>query len=191
MPISKARAQASTRLWPSCPMSCRIRTSFLRSAAPVTQTTCISIQPFFFSSRRRHTRSLRDWSSDMCSSDLHGRWRLAPFAKARGVTRQYQGDALILETRFETDQGSVRLIDFMPPRGGNSNMVRMVVGENGTVNMSMELAVRFGYGARVPWINRQEDGTLRIIAGADQVVLRTAVPVSVKDNCIVGDFAVQ
>src|SRR5690349_24523942 len=27
---------------------------------------------FFFSSRRRHTRSLRDWSSDVCSSDLHG-----------------------------------------------------------------------------------------------------------------------
>src|SRR5690349_24893058 len=25
---------------------------------------------FFFSSRRRHTRSLRDWSSDVCSSDL-------------------------------------------------------------------------------------------------------------------------
>src|SRR6266496_4983121 len=33
---------------------------------------------FFFSSRRRHTRSLRDWSSDVCSSDLHGpgaRWQ--------------------------------------------------------------------------------------------------------------------
>jgi GH15 family glucan-1,4-alpha-glucosidase len=136
------------------------------------------------------------FDSDACFAALlgtpeHGRWRLAPFAKARGVTRQYQGDTLILETRFETDQGSVRLIDFMPPRGGNSNLVRMVVGESGTVNMSMELAVRFGYGARVPWINRQEDGTLRIIAGADQVVLRTAVQVSVKDNCIVGDFAVQ
>jgi GH15 family glucan-1,4-alpha-glucosidase len=48
----------------------------------------------------------------------HGRGRLAPFAEARGVIRQYQGDTLILETRFETDQGSVRLIDFMPPRGG-------------------------------------------------------------------------
>src|SRR6267378_2626245 len=28
---------------------------------------------FFFSSRRRHTRSLRDWSSDVCSSDLRAR----------------------------------------------------------------------------------------------------------------------
>src|SRR5699024_12003705 len=29
-----------------------------------------SVKPFFFSSRRRHTRSKRDWSSDVCSSDL-------------------------------------------------------------------------------------------------------------------------
>src|SRR5438874_13587018 len=31
---------------------------------------------FFFSSRRRHTRSLRDWSSDVCSSDLSATWCL-------------------------------------------------------------------------------------------------------------------
>src|SRR5699024_11820779 len=30
----------------------------------------VSVSPFFFSSRRRHTRSKRDWSSDVCSSDL-------------------------------------------------------------------------------------------------------------------------
>src|SRR5207244_2593850 len=99
----------------------------------------------------------------------HGRWRIAPFAKVRSVSRQYQGDTLILDTRFETEQGCVHVIDFMPPRSGNSNLVRMVVGAGGTVAMRMELAVRFGYGARVPWIHRQEDGTLRIIAGADQV----------------------
>src|SRR5690349_24767428 len=39
--------------------------------------------PFFFSTRRRHTSSLRDWSSDVCSSDLpklphHGKGLLAP-----------------------------------------------------------------------------------------------------------------
>ena len=56
--------------------------------------------------------------------------------------------------------------------------------------MHMQLAVRFGYGARVPWIDRQEDDTLRIIAGADQVVLRGAAPVSVADNCIESDFVV-
>src|SRR5438874_3360089 len=34
------------------------------------QATSGSFVVFFFSSRRRHTRSLRDWSSDVCSSDL-------------------------------------------------------------------------------------------------------------------------
>src|SRR5699024_11602740 len=33
-------------------------------------TLCIYLYLFFFSSRRRHTRSKRDWSSDVCSSDL-------------------------------------------------------------------------------------------------------------------------
>src|SRR5215217_2672682 len=39
---------------------------------------------FFFSSRRRHTRYWRDWSSDVCSSDL-GRAELVPAAIALGV----------------------------------------------------------------------------------------------------------
>jgi hypothetical protein len=56
--------------------------------------------------------------------------------------------------------------------------------------MHMQLAVRIGYGSRVPWIDRQEDDTLRIIAGADQVVLRSAAPVSVADNGIESDFVV-
>src|SRR6267378_7419333 len=38
----------------------------ISSYGPVNSSMCV----FFFSSRRRHTRSLRDWSSDVCSSDL-------------------------------------------------------------------------------------------------------------------------
>src|SRR5688572_18491033 len=135
------------------------------------------------------------FDSDACFAALlggpeHGRWRLAPFARCRDITRCYLGDTLILETRFETDQGAVKLIDFMPPRSGNSDLVRLVVGESGSVAMHMQLAVRFGYGSRVPWIDRQEDDTLHIIAGADQVVLRGAAPLSVADNCIESDFVV-
>src|SRR5207249_9737798 len=36
-------------------------------------TSSSKVSSFFFSSRRRHTRSKRDWSSDVCSSDLFGR----------------------------------------------------------------------------------------------------------------------
>src|SRR5947199_8004811 len=39
---------------------------------------------FFFSSRRRHTRCLSDWSSDVCSSDL---WESASFAMRRPAVR--------------------------------------------------------------------------------------------------------
>src|SRR5699024_11816635 len=43
-----------------------------RSIVRISSIMCVlmSTSNFFFSSRRRHTRSKRDWSSDVCSSDL-------------------------------------------------------------------------------------------------------------------------
>jgi GH15 family glucan-1,4-alpha-glucosidase len=136
------------------------------------------------------------FDSEACFAALlgtakHGRWLIAPSAKPSRVTRRYRGDTLILETRFETEQGSVLLVDFMPPRSLHSNLVRLVFGEHGCVQMHTELVVRFGYGARVPWVNRQEDGTLRSIAGPHQAVLRTPVPVRSEDLRTVGDFAIK
>src|SRR5438874_1854219 len=46
---------------------------------------------FFFSSRRRHTRSLRDWSSDVCSSDL-GMPPFRPTPQAPGRQRTRRSD---------------------------------------------------------------------------------------------------
>src|SRR5690625_4787121 len=43
------------------------------------------ITHFFFSSRRRHTRWPRDWSSDVCSSDLPGEVLLDAFELARDI----------------------------------------------------------------------------------------------------------
>ena len=94
------------------------------------------------------------FDSDACFAALlgnaeNGRWLLAPIAEAK-VTRRYRPDTLILETRFETDTGAVLVIDFMPPRDKVSYLVRIVVGECGTVRMRTELILRFGYGAYVP-----------------------------------------
>src|SRR5918911_104435 len=61
----------------------------------------------------------------------HGRWRLAPKHAHPRISRRYRGDTLILETRFETADGAVAIVDFMPPRGKNSDVVRLVVGERG------------------------------------------------------------
>jgi GH15 family glucan-1,4-alpha-glucosidase len=127
------------------------------------------------------------FDSDACFAALlggteHGRWLLAPSDSAAFATqRRYRGDTLILETQFETTDGAVLLVDFMPPRSGHSNLVRIVAGKRGRATMCTEMAVRFGYGATVPWVHRQEDGTLRAIAGPDQVVLRTPVPLHGKD----------
>jgi GH15 family glucan-1,4-alpha-glucosidase len=134
------------------------------------------------------------FDSDACFAGLlgtpeHGRWLVAPQQEA-GVTRRYLGDTLILETRFETKEGAVRLVDFMPPRDSHSNMVRLVIGEAGRVAMRMELIVRLGYGALVPWVHRQDGWTLRAIGGADQVVLRTPLPVQLEDQKIVGSFTI-
>ena len=87
----------------------------------------------------------------------HGRWLVAPKGEARPAGRRYRDNTLILETDFETDEGSVRVIDFMPPRGRDPDVVRIVEGLNGRVEMRMELIVRFDYGAIVPWVRRIDD----------------------------------
>ncbi|AHG87856.1 glycoside hydrolase 15-related protein [Gemmatirosa kalamazoonensis] len=120
----------------------------------------------------------------------NGRWHLAPADAGARSTRRYREGTLILETEFETADGAVTLVDFMPPRGTTSDLVRMVVGKRGRVAMHMELVLRFGYGALVPWVSRLPDGALRAIAGPDMVVLRTEVPVRGESLTTVADFEV-
>ena len=107
------------------------------------------------------------FDSDACFAAIlgtpeHGRWQIAPEHCGGPVTRRYRGDTLILETRFETPDGVVTLIDLMPPRGRYSDIVRIVRGESGAVRLRMELALRFGYGRTIPWVTRLQDGSLRV-----------------------------
>jgi len=118
----------------------------------------------------------------------HGRWLIAPIDEQPRITRQYRGDTLILETRFETADGAATLVDFMPPRGTHSDIVRLVRGERGRLRMRMELVLRFDYGRAVPWVTRLPDGALRAIAGPDMVLLRTPVEVTGKDLTTVAEF---
>jgi GH15 family glucan-1,4-alpha-glucosidase len=114
----------------------------------------------------------------------HGRWKLAPDDPRATSTRRYHDDTLILETRFETVEGCVAVIDFMPLRDGAADLVRLVKGIHGTVSMAMELILRFDYGASVPWARPldSDDPTgpgMRLIAGPDKVVMRA--PVEIQD----------
>ena len=79
----------------------------------------------------------------------------------------------------------------MPPRDGISDLVRLVRGRRGRVDLRTEIILRFDYGAVVPWVERLEDGGgLRAIAGPDEVVLRTPVPLRGQDFTTSGEFAV-
>jgi GH15 family glucan-1,4-alpha-glucosidase len=121
----------------------------------------------------------------------HGRWLIAPADAGADITRRYRDDTLILETDFATGGGAVTLVDFMPPRGNTSDVVRLVIGKRGRVVMRTELVLRFDYGALVPWVTRMDDGTLRAIAGPDMVVLRTTAPLQGEELKTIGDFVVS
>jgi GH15 family glucan-1,4-alpha-glucosidase len=120
----------------------------------------------------------------------HGRWRIAPVDPDARISRRYRDGTLILETEFETADGTVTLIDFMPPRDGASDLVRIVVGRRGRVTVRAELILRFDYGSVVPWVTRLDGGTLRAIAGPDMVVLRTDVALRGEGLSTVGEFTV-
>ena len=136
------------------------------------------------------------FDSDACFAALlgtpeNGRFRVAPVDASASVSRRYRPNTLILETRFETATGAVTLIDFMPPRNGYSDIVRIVRGEHGQVPMCAELVLRFGYGTAVPWVARLDAQTLRAIAGPDMVLLRTPVELRGEGLKTVGAFTVS
>ena len=120
----------------------------------------------------------------------NGRWLIAPREPDARVSRRYSDGSLILETTFETAGGAVLLQDFMPIRGTNSDVVRIVHGLRGRVDMTTEIIFRFSYGAIVPWVTRLDDRCLRAVAGPDMVVLRTDVPLRGSGLTTVGDFAI-
>src|SRR5262249_11251183 len=97
------------------------------------------------------------------------------------VTRCYRANTLVLETTFKTKTGRATVIDFMLPRDKTSDLIRLVRGDEGWVSMRMELILRFGYGATIPWVSRLDDGTIRAVAGPDMAVLRTPADLKGKD----------
>jgi GH15 family glucan-1,4-alpha-glucosidase len=135
------------------------------------------------------------FDSDACFAALlgnprYGRWLIAPCEEITRSSRRYWDNTLILETRLETAGGTVALIDFMPPRGHASDVVRLVRGVTGKVKLRMELVMRFGFGIDIPWVKRDGEGALLAICGQDMAVLRTPVETRGEDMTTVADFEV-
>ncbi len=120
----------------------------------------------------------------------HGRWRIQPEAACRHTRRRYRDRSLTLETEFETDEGTVRVVDTMPIDSKFVDVVRIVEGLKGSVSMCMELVIRFGYGRIVPWVTNH-GGELHAIAGPDKLRLRTPVELSSKDKRTFARFQVH
>jgi GH15 family glucan-1,4-alpha-glucosidase len=119
----------------------------------------------------------------------NGHWTIQPRGEFRPLSRRYRDDTLVLESELETDTGVVRLIDFMPPRETNPDLVRIVEGVRGRVDMRMELVLRFDYGSIVPWVRTLEN-TLVAIAGPDAVLLRTPIEHEGRDLRTYAEFSV-
>ncbi|MFI0446209.1 glycoside hydrolase family 15 protein [Actinomadura sp. 6N118] len=126
----------------------------------------------------------------LLGAEENGRWQLAPAGAGRATRRRYRRDTLILETEWETADGAVRVIDFMPHRGEAPDVVRIVEGLSGEVGMMMDLRLRFDYGHRVPWMH-QSCGQLAGIAGPDSIWLRSPIKVAGHDFTHTAEFTVR
>ncbi len=119
-----------------------------------------------------------------------GHWRIAPAGSEVCSTRRYVEDTLVLETEWRTPSGTVRVLDFMPPRGHAPDVVRIVEGVHGSVTMRGELRLRFDYGRVIPWVSHHGERT-EAIAGPDRVRLRTPAPTRGQEMSTVSEFTVR
>ncbi len=127
----------------------------------------------------------------LLGTEENGFWRIAPKGGVVRSSRQYRGDTLILETTFDTAEGSATVIDFMPWRRSTqyADIIRIVRGESGRVTMEMRLALRFAHGRSVPWVRRTDHG-ITAIAGPDGVEIHTDVPMHGEGFQTVAEFEV-
>lgn len=126
----------------------------------------------------------------LLGEEKNGCWKIAPSDRIERASQVYRGDTLVLETVFETESGKMRVVDCMPPYGKSREVVRLVEGIEGEVNVEMKLIVRFDYGRTVPWVRHGFGGTLAI-AGPDALILRTNVETKGEGLSTVARFPIR
>ncbi|HEY3919833.1 MAG TPA: glycoside hydrolase family 15 protein [Stellaceae bacterium] len=128
----------------------------------------------------------------LLGDERHGSWRISTKESNVRMARRYRPGTPILETRFETEAGAATVIDFMPPPSDEfvDEVIRLVRGDAGVVEMAMTVLFRFDYGRLVPWLERSLDGIVAI-AGPDAVRLYTPVELVNKDWSTQAEFAIH
>jgi GH15 family glucan-1,4-alpha-glucosidase len=123
----------------------------------------------------------------------HGRWLIGPVDEA-ACSRRYVGDSAALETTWTTDTGRVTMLDVMPLGDRRADIVRRIIGIEGTVTMRHEWVVRFGYGKIRPWVRREEmhgSHVITAVAGPDRLILRGPRLPQAQDGKHVDEFEVH
>jgi len=126
-----------------------------------------------------------------------GSWILRPVDAETCTSRTYRQGTFILETRWETESGTVEVIDLMPMGHRRPDVIRRVRGISGTVRMRQELRIRFGYADALPWVRKvdehdehgREVRALVAVAGPDSVVVR-GPSLEPQDHVHAGEFDV-
>ncbi|MDV9177997.1 glycoside hydrolase family 15 protein [Streptomyces sp. W16] len=128
----------------------------------------------------------------LLGDEENGHWRIAPEGADRCTRRAYRPDTLVLDTEWETAEGTVRVTDLMPQRHRAPDVVRVVEGLSGKVTVRSTLRLRFDYGAVVPWV-RRSDGHRVAVAGPDSVWLRSEPEVRTwgEDFSTLSEFTVE
>jgi GH15 family glucan-1,4-alpha-glucosidase len=127
----------------------------------------------------------------LLGEEKNGCWLIAPRDTITAGRHQYRKDTLILETEFETKTGVARVVDFMSPTGPNRDLLRIVEGVSGEVEMSMRLIIRMDYGRTIPWVRHANGGGVVAVAGPDAIILRTAVETRGEDLSTVATFTIK
>jgi GH15 family glucan-1,4-alpha-glucosidase len=110
----------------------------------------------------------------LLGSPDNGRWLIGPADEA-SCERRYVGHSAVLETTYTTATGKVRVVDLMPFGDFRADIVRRIIGLEGTVRIRHEWVVRFGYGKIRPWVTRRQNHGSEVItavAGPDRLILR-------------------
>jgi GH15 family glucan-1,4-alpha-glucosidase len=131
----------------------------------------------------------------LLGGEQHGCWSLAPQASRPRVLRRYLQDTLILESDYETTEGAVRLVDFMPVDVQPAALIRVAIGLRGSVPMRMRFAPRFDYGNLAPWMEQAHghplDRSLVARGGPNALLLRAPVPLRIQNGEAQAEFLLQ
>lgn len=138
------------------------------------------------------------FDSDACCAKLIGKsdngyWKLWPTEEVISQTRHYRGETIVLETVVETASGRASIIDFMPiahDADSGVDVMRIVEGHKGTVEMQIHAIFRFDYGHVTPWVHRRKKH-ITAVSGPDSLRLETTVDLKTNEDDISGTFTIE